>query len=443
MSMMIELEGVHLGACSWKYPSWRGLVYSDKPGNYLQEYARRYDCVEIDQWFYSLFKDEVVLPGPGIVAEYAASVPPGFRFGVKLPNALTLTRSPENLEDSVHGDRQANPHFLSLDLLRDVLDRLEPLKPYLGPLMFQFGYLNAGMMPSQKAFMDQLGKFSGQLPAGYDWCIETRNPQYLNADYFKFLRDHNLGHVWQQGYFMPSVFELYPRFSDLMSDSVVIRLHGEDREGIEERSGKKWSQLAEARDAELDLLAGMLKDLQARKRRSWVFANNHYEGCAPLTIDRIKSRLGAGKPCDPSLRCRAILHGSADYAATVELRNEVLRKPLGLLFSADQLQDESKDHHLACFKDGRLAACLVLTPLSESLARMRQVAVAPDCQRQGIGRALVMYAEGYAVEHGFREIMAHSRLSAFPFYAKLGYTRVGAPFTEVGIPHIEVRKRLG
>jgi uncharacterized protein YecE (DUF72 family) len=51
--MRNQAHDIHLGSCSWKYPSWRGLVYSEKPENYLYEYSRRYDCVEIDQWFYS------------------------------------------------------------------------------------------------------------------------------------------------------------------------------------------------------------------------------------------------------------------------------------------------------------------------------------------------------------------------------------------------------
>jgi uncharacterized protein YecE (DUF72 family) len=279
---------LRIGTCSWKYDSWRGLVYSDQPANYLQEYARLYDCVEVDQWFYSLFKDKVVLPQPKVVAEYAASVPPEFRFGIKLPNALTMTHyRPAAKTDPL----VPNPHFLSPDVLKAFLEVLEPLRGYLGPMMFQFGYLNRGMMPSQAEFMDRLGTFVGQLPAGYTWCIETRNPNYLNDDYFQFLRDHNLGHVWQQGYFMPPIFELYRQYADLLTDTVVIRLHGPDREGMEDRAGKDWSKLIESRDADLDALAEMVKDLQARKRQVFVFANNHYEGSAPVTIRRIEERI--------------------------------------------------------------------------------------------------------------------------------------------------------
>ena len=48
-------EPLHIGTCSWKYPSWRGLVYSDVPHPaHLAEYAQHYDIVEVDQWFWSL-----------------------------------------------------------------------------------------------------------------------------------------------------------------------------------------------------------------------------------------------------------------------------------------------------------------------------------------------------------------------------------------------------
>lgn len=68
---------IHIGTCSWKYDSWQGLVYSDKPDlNHLEEYARNYDTVEIDQWFWSLHGSQTVtLPKAGVVNEYTGSIP--------------------------------------------------------------------------------------------------------------------------------------------------------------------------------------------------------------------------------------------------------------------------------------------------------------------------------------------------------------------------------
>jgi predicted GNAT family N-acyltransferase len=142
------------------------------------------------------------------------------------------------------------------------------------------------------------------------------------------------------------------------------------------------------------------------------------------------------------LCCRVIQHGSPEYQACVALRNAVLRKPIGLLLTEEQIRSEHSDHHLACFRDGRLLACLILTPEADSKVRMRQVAVALDCQRQGVGTTLVRYSERYAAEYGYRELYAHAREAAVPFYTRLGYEVAGDAFVEVGIPHFEVRKAL-
>jgi uncharacterized protein YecE (DUF72 family) len=282
---------LNIGTCSWKYPSWRGLVYSDAASpNYLQEYAQHYDTVEVDQWFWSLHgPDKVMLPNPKVVAEYAAAVPDSFRFGVKMPNAITLS----HFHQAAKTDPPVpNPHFLSVDLLNRTLECLEAMRGKLGPLMFQFGYLNKKMMPSQAEFLDRLGAFVGQMPKGYAWCIESRNPNYLNADYFGFLREHGLGHVWLQGYYMPPIFDLYEKYADQLTDDVVIRLHGPDREGMEQRTHEDWSKIVEPRDADLDALARLIKDAKVRRRNISLFVNNHFEGCAPATITRIMERLG-------------------------------------------------------------------------------------------------------------------------------------------------------
>ena len=278
------------GTCSWKYDSWRGIVYSDAPKlDYLAEYARRFDCVEVDQWFWSLFgPDQLRLPSRELATEYAAAVPKSFRFAVKMPNALTLTHyHPKTKTEPL----VPNPHFLSADLLNRTLDALAPMREKLGPVMLQFGYLNRLMVESQGVFLERLASFAEALPRDLDWFVEPRNPQWLNGAYFGLLRQLDLGHVFQQGYYMPPVSRVYGQHAEKLSDRAVIRLHGPDREAMDERAGKDWSRIVEPRDGEINALAVVLGDLRRRGKKAWIFANNHYEGCAPLTIQRIKERL--------------------------------------------------------------------------------------------------------------------------------------------------------
>jgi uncharacterized protein YecE (DUF72 family) len=139
--MLAAMSRLRIGTCSWKYPSWAGLVYSAPDGiNHLEGYARKYNTVEVDQWFWSLFEGSPPrLPRPSDVDEYRRSVPDGFRFSVKAPNALTLSHYRQKTKAD---PLVANAHFLCPDLPSRFLSLLEPLGDTLGPVILQFGYLN-------------------------------------------------------------------------------------------------------------------------------------------------------------------------------------------------------------------------------------------------------------------------------------------------------------
>ena len=143
------------------------------------------------------------------------------------------------------------------------------------------------------------------------------------------------------------------------------------------------------------------------------------------------------------MRLAWIACASPEYALTVALRHEVLRIPLKLAFTVDQLASEMDSHHLAAFDDeGRILGCLMLTPREGGEVQMRQVAVKPEMQGTGLGRALVEEAERKARDLGFTRVMLHARDGAIGFYARLGYAREGDLFTEVGIAHQQMTKRL-
>ena len=135
-------------------------------------------------------------------------------------------------------------------------------------------------------------------------------------------------------------------------------------------------------------------------------------------------------------------HGTKEYDQTVALRNEVLRMPLGLAFSEEELHEEKDSFHLALREGAELVACLVLKPLDERCIKMRQLAVRDNAQGKGFGRELVNYAHSLAKERGYAEIVLHARETALGFYEKLGYQVEGNPFTEVGLPHLDMRKKL-
>jgi uncharacterized protein YecE (DUF72 family) len=283
---------IKIGTCSWKFPSWEGLVYSAPTGiNYLKEYARRYRTVEIDQWFWSLFgTDTIGLPRPEDVQAYRQSVPDDFYFTVKAPNSVTLTHLYKKAKDDL---LVANPHFLSAPLLRQFLSLLDPLRDLLGPIMFQFEYLNREKMASQDLFQEQFEHFVQQSPASYLYGLEIRNANYLNEAYFQFLQRNRLIPVFLEGYWMPPIAAVYQKHRSLVlaHQAVVIRLLGPDRPGMEEQTGKQWDQIVAPKDQDLAAIVDMAKDLQSQDVDVYINVNNHYEGSAPLTIERLRQLL--------------------------------------------------------------------------------------------------------------------------------------------------------
>jgi predicted GNAT family N-acyltransferase len=137
---------------------------------------------------------------------------------------------------------------------------------------------------------------------------------------------------------------------------------------------------------------------------------------------------------------KIIQHNSPEYKAEVDLRSRVLREPLGLTFTAVELAAEANQLHVAAFTDDKLVGCLVLVIVNDSTLKMRQVAVEPEMQRQGIGQQLVSFAEIYAVDNGYCRIELHARDTAAMFYIDLGYVVLGHPFIEVTIPHFKMVK---
>lgn len=139
---------------------------------------------------------------------------------------------------------------------------------------------------------------------------------------------------------------------------------------------------------------------------------------------------------------KIIDHGSDQYREMVALRMEILRKPLGLDFSEEELEKEKGDILIGAFEEDRLLACCILTKLSSEACRLRQMAVHQKMQRNGLGAAMLQFAENVARDTGFRMISMHARKTAVGFYEKLGYQVDGDEFLEVTIPHYEMKKSL-
>lgn len=140
---------------------------------------------------------------------------------------------------------------------------------------------------------------------------------------------------------------------------------------------------------------------------------------------------------------REIEVGSDDFQQERELRQEILRTPLGLSIEPLDMGQESRERHFGLFdEENRLLACVIAVPVSVKQAKIRQMAVRGDQQGKGLGRKIMLGMEEHLARAGFCELFMHARLSAAEFYEKLGYARSGGEFLEVGIPHTRMEKSL-
>ena len=135
-------------------------------------------------------------------------------------------------------------------------------------------------------------------------------------------------------------------------------------------------------------------------------------------------------------------HGSVEYRQMVKLRDDMLRKPLGLGFTPQELDNEKDNMLIGAFEDEDMLGCCMLVEENPDTVRLRQMAVLNDLQGKGIGRALMNFAENLARDRGYKTLSMHARKNAVGFYEKMGYKIASDEFTEVTIPHYVMEKRL-
>jgi len=139
---------------------------------------------------------------------------------------------------------------------------------------------------------------------------------------------------------------------------------------------------------------------------------------------------------------RQISTHDPEYAQEKDLRNRILRLPLGLNLSEQDTRDEDEQVHLVAMDGpGQVIGC-VLVVFSGNIAKARQLAIEDAYRGRGIGTELMKAAEHAVRARNIRTVTLHGRATARGFFERLGYTARTGVFTEVTIPHIEMHKDL-
>jgi len=141
----------------------------------------------------------------------------------------------------------------------------------------------------------------------------------------------------------------------------------------------------------------------------------------------------------------AIAHidtNAPEYPQVFALRDEQLRKPLGMSLKNDDLSRDYIDNIFIAKYGDKVIGCLMLHHKDDRHLQLRQMAVDSEWQGKGVGRQIVIAAEKFAAEKGYHKMVLHARKVATGFYDRLGYSITGDEFLEVGIPHFIMEKSM-
>ncbi len=256
------VPNLRLGTSSWSSDDWVGVFYlpGTPPSDYLAEYARHFDTVEVDSTFYRT-------PSISMVKNWDARTPPGFLFAAKFPQVITH-------EKVMQGCRAEVKEFIS---------RMEQLGDKLGPLLLQFPYFNKRAFRSADDFLAILEPFLDLLPRSCRYGVEVRNRNWVDKPFLDVLRKKRaalalIDHPW-----MMPVQQLMGKMDVVTTDFTYIRWLG-DRKGIEAKT-RHWDRIIVDRAGAMETWTAAIRQLLKRGVRILGYFNNHYAGFAPGSID--------------------------------------------------------------------------------------------------------------------------------------------------------------
>ncbi len=135
------------------------------------------------------------------------------------------------------------------------------------------------------------------------------------------------------------------------------------------------------------------------------------------------------------MEIREIEYQSDLYKEVIQLRDKILRKPIGRSIADDDLTVEKDYIHIAVIDDGRVIGTCQFKPLDDHSVLMKQVCIDDTYQGRQIGRRMFEASEEILRKKGITHIDVHARHTALGYYLKMGFVEVGETFIEVGLLH--------
>jgi len=301
----LAAKGVFVGTSSWKYDGWFGQLYLPARYEYrgkvaktrferecLSEYGEVFKTVCVDAAYYNF-------PRRDYLQGLADQVPDDFRFGFKVTDALTIKKFP-NLDRFGAKAGQLNQDFLNADLFAAAfLKPCEEIREKVGVLMFEFSRFRPRDYEHGRDFVNDLDAFLGNVPKGWPYAIEMRNPHWLHEDYFGCLARHGVTHVFNSWDAMPPVSEQMALEGSRTNPSLfAARFLLKPGRKYEEalKTFQPYDKIKEPNPEARAAGAALVKEGLAAggKRNTFIFVNNRLEGNALETIAAMLESSGSG-----------------------------------------------------------------------------------------------------------------------------------------------------
>jgi uncharacterized protein YecE (DUF72 family) len=268
---MLSIPGIRLGTSAFIADGWVGSFYPEGTGSaeYLGLYAQRFNTVEVDSTYYRT-------PALSTIHRWAEKTPEGFLFAAKVPHVITHQKVLVNCSREFH----------------QFVETMDCLGDKLGPLLFQFPYFNKKTFKSGEEFVERLRAFLKKLPAGHRFAVEIRNKHWLSAPFFDLLRERGVAFALIDHPWMPRPTDLFEKFDPITASFTYVRWLG-DRKEIEGQT-KTWGKVIVNRESELAEWVGVLRKVQKLSVQIFAFANNHYAGHGPATVELFAKIWGGG-----------------------------------------------------------------------------------------------------------------------------------------------------
>ena len=265
---LADQQKIRIGTCAWSYEEWRGSFYPEDlpPAQWLEFYARYFPAVEVDSTFYSV-------PAENMARRWMETTGHEFRFTCKFPREITHVRRLHDCANELHSFLRA----------------LEVLAPKLNVLLIQ---LPPSFTP--KEGKTALRKFLEQLPRDFRYAIEFRHPGWHRPQIIRLLEKHRVCWVWADTSPLNernlAPFEFLPRTADF----IYLRLLGDYATKYDHDGGHlhRYAKLLWKREAALESWSLRIERHLSDVRSAWIFMNNHFEGFAPESCQRLAKRLG-------------------------------------------------------------------------------------------------------------------------------------------------------